>query len=176
MRAMRAVALLVSFLLACQSSATPVEPKPAPAATPSQPASPAPVASAQPAKATYPGVPDTIAGEHLAWILTAIAHDGVVTRAEVDKRLHAKFLAAVPADKFIEVSKSLVAFNPVEVTAIVKSTELDLVAKIKTKEGPLLAIVNVDGPTKQVIGLLFKPDAGTLFPYTTLFRSRKSVV
>ena len=152
---------LTSVISACGSSPKPVEPAPIPAPPPRAVAPPiAPATPPPAAKATYAGVPDTIAGEHLAWILTAIANDGVVTRADVDKRLHAKFLAAVPADKFIAISKSLVELRPVEVTAVVKSTELDLVAKIKTPKGPLLAIVNVDEPTKQVIGLLFKPDAG----------------
>jgi beta-lactamase class A len=156
------VFVLASFVTACGSGSR---------STQVQPASPAPVASSAadkpvaqtspaPTKASFPGVPDTIAGEHLAWILNAIAnHDGVVAQADVEKRMHAKFLAAVPADKFVAISKSLVAFNPIEVKAV-KGTELSLVAKVQTKQGPLLAIVEVDEPTKQIVGLLFKPDAG----------------
>ncbi|HEY5946758.1 MAG TPA: serine hydrolase [Kofleriaceae bacterium] len=156
------VLLLVSLATACGSGATT---KPVQATSPPPAASPAPqkpVALAPPAstKATFPGLPDTVAGEHLAWILNAIANqDGVVTTADVEKRLHAKFLAAVPADQFVAVSKSLAALDPIVVKSV-KGTELSLVAKLQTKQGPLLAIVEVDESTKQVVGLLFKPDSG----------------
>nr|MDQ3369676.1 serine hydrolase [Myxococcota bacterium] len=112
-----------------------------------------------PAKAAFPGVPDTLAGEHLAWILHAIvSQDGVVTTADVERRLHASFLAAVPAAQFLAVSKSLASLNPISVLSVT-GTELSLVAKLATKQGPLIATVLVDAPTQQLVGLLFAPDA-----------------
>jgi beta-lactamase class A len=118
----------------------------------------APAAPA-PKPATFPGLPDTLAGEHLAWILNAIVHqDGVVANADVEKRLHEKFLAEVPVDTFIAVSKSLGALAPIEVVSV-NGTELALVAKLQTAKGPLNAHVQVDASTKQLVGLLFKADA-----------------
>jgi beta-lactamase class A len=152
------IALVLAFVIACGSSSKskPVEPvvPPAPA-----PVAPAPVVTA---KVTFPGAPATVAGEHLAWILDAIVNkDGVVVQADVEKRMHAKFLAQVPADKFVEISKSLIALRPIEVTSV-KGSELELVAQLSTAKGPILAIVNVDAPTKQVAGLVFRPDMDAL--------------
>src|SRR5688500_12331272 len=148
--------LLLMLAVACGSPSKPVEPvKPVePAQRVEPPAPPAPV------KATFAGVPDTVAGEHLAWILSAVAKDGVVTKAEVERRLHASFLAAVPADKFVAVTKSLAALNPLAVTSV-EGNELTLLAKLTSSKGPLLAIVNVDAETKQVTGMVFKPDTPT---------------
>jgi beta-lactamase class A len=144
--------LLFAVLIACGSSS----PKPA------LPPPPPPVAPAPPAKATYPGVPQTTAGEHLAWLLDAIANkQGEITIADAEKRLHTKFLAQVPATQFVEVTKGLVALNPIEVTAA-KGTDLELVARLKTARGPLLALVSADPVTKQIEGLLFRPDTGDI--------------
>lgn len=106
----------------------------------------------------FPGLPDTLAGEHLAWILDAIVNrDGVVATAEVERRLHAEFLAAVPAEQFVDTSKSLTALAPFEVKSV-EGTELALVAKVQSGKGPLIASVEVDPTTKQMVSLLFKPD------------------
>lgn len=148
------VAWIVAVLVACGSSSKPPPVEPAPA--------PPPVAPAPPAKATFPGIPATVAGEHLAWILDAVANkQGVVAMADVTKRMHPTFLAQVPAEKFVEVSKQLVALAPIEVKAA-DGNELALVAKLSTSQGALVAIVRVDEATKQVVGLLFKPDMDAL--------------
>jgi beta-lactamase class A len=151
-------ALILAFLIACGSSSKkpvePVIPPPAPA-----PVEPAPAA---PPKVTFPGAPDTVAGEHLAWILDAIVNkEGAITEAEVQRRMHASFLAQVPADKFVEITKSLIALKPVALTGV-KGNELELAAQLSTSKGPLLALINVDGPTKQVAGLVFRPDVDAL--------------
>ena len=153
---MRSV-LVLAFLVACGSSkqkpAEPafVEPPPAPVA-------PAPVV----AKATFPGAPDTVAGEHLAWILDAIVNkDGVVAQADVEKRMHEKFLAQVPADKFVEITKSLVALQPIELKGV-KGSDLELAAQLSTSKGALVALVSVDGATKKMVGLVFRPDVDAL--------------
>jgi beta-lactamase class A len=152
------IVVIVCLGFACGSPATPkpVEPSSPPSSPPVEP-EPAPPAAV---KASFPGVPDTVAGEHLAWVLDAIVnHDGTVAEAEIAKRLHPKFLAAVPADKFALVSKSLVALRPLAVSSA-KGTELSLVARLDTAQGLLIASVEVDPATEQVIGLLFRPDVG----------------
>ena len=150
-------ALVLAFVIACGSSSKPAPVEPAPVAP-----APVPVAPAPPAKATFAGAPDTVAGEHLAWILDAIVNkDGVLVQADVEKRMHPKFLAQVPADKFVEISKSLVVLRPIEIKGV-KGGDLELVAQLSTSKGPLLAIVNVDPATKQVAGLVFKPDGDAL--------------
>jgi beta-lactamase class A len=145
--------LLVAFLIACGSS-SPKRVEPPPPAPKTVIPAPPPAA-----KATFPGLPETVAGEHLAWILDAIANkNGVVAKADVQKRLHASFLDAVPADQFIDVSKSLTQFNPITVKSV-KGNDLQLVARLDTKQGGVIATIAVDEPTKQIAGLLFKPDA-----------------
>jgi beta-lactamase class A len=155
------VCAVVTFVFACGSGSPAKTSEPTTLPTPAATAPPhEPAAAAMPARATFPGLPDTVAGEHLAWILHAIVNEGgAVKQADVQTRLHASFLAAVPADQFVAVSKSLGELGPIEVKSV-KGTELSLVAKLQTKQGPLLALVEVDEPTKQVVGLLFKPDAG----------------
>ncbi len=164
---MRRVPLLVVVWMVCIACGSPSSTQlgTSPPVQASRPADVAPTAAvaaqtAAPSKASYPGLPDTVAAEHLAWLLDAIVNRrGVITQAEVDKRLHAKFLAAVPADKFIELTKSLVALGVIEVKSA-KGSELSLRAQLATKQGSLLALVEVDPDTKQVVGLLFRPDPG----------------
>lgn len=153
---------LLPFVLllasACGSSAPRPAAAPAPVVAPVAP-KPAPAKPVEPAKASYPGVPDTLAGEHLAWVLDAFAkRQGKVTRAEVDKRFDQKMLAAVSADQLVAtmpmIANQLAGFTLVSV----KGTEHALVAIVKVANQRLQIILSVEKATKQIDGLLLKPD------------------
>src|SRR5689334_5648129 len=108
--------LVIAILVGCGSPSSPKAP--APEARTVAPAAAPPVAAPKP-EPLPPGVPDTVAGRHLAWVLDVLAHGGALDRATAEAHFDPSFLAQVPVDQLIATFAQLATqFGPIKLLGV----------------------------------------------------------
>jgi beta-lactamase class A len=158
--------VLAALLIACGGGAAspPASaPRPAPNAAPAKPAPAAPnAAPAAPARPTFAGTPATPAGDQLAWVLDAVVRrHGKLERAELEAHFHTSFLTQMPSDKVIQIFGQMGAQLASLQIATIEGTDDRLVAHVVVGDARLRITLVLDATTKQISGLLIKPDADT---------------
>lgn len=100
--------------------------------------------------------PSSPAGEQAIWVLDAI-NSGELKSVEVEQRLNAKFLAALPAPSFISMVEGLhEQLAPVQLVDVKVWSPTRLEAHLRAKDGAELALsVNSDSDAPDKIGGLF---------------------
>ena len=107
------------------------------------------------------GVPDTLAGHHLAWFLDLMnRREGVMSGVEASARLHAvwfarKALVDVMFDFHHHIARR---FAPVYVDSVVTVDEWRLIAYGEARRLPVTLRLTVDLETTQIRGLSIEPD------------------
>ena len=146
--------LLCALVLAACSHRPPVATPPA--ATISLP-EPAP---APPPLPLPEGVPDTVAGHQLAWVLDVLARDGSVEKPALEAHFSPTFLAQVPADKLATAFAQLASHvGGMKIADVKAKDENHLVLRGSAPDGRF-AITLAVGASEKIEGLLILPDTG----------------
>jgi beta-lactamase class A len=107
-----------------------------------------------------PSLPDTAAGEQLAWVLELVnERDGVAAQGELATHFHESFLQQVPLETLEPMLADIAAtLAPLVVQEVApESSALQLVTLVDASQGRIVITLSLDAESGQINGLLFSP-------------------